>query len=214
MVYLRKISFAGSFSFPLVTTWENGRIVLDGFSRIEAAREAATLIMLGAVGALAGKNALQKFCFFMIAFGVWDLFYYIWLWVISGWPENLMTWDLLFSLPLPWVGPVIAPILVASAMTCVGSTFIHFEEKGYVIRWRWQDWLVESICAILLIVAFCLDWKNILRVPGGVARSGIPNPFAWWLFLPVLIFAILFAVVRLRQSVIRGELAPKARKTF
>jgi hypothetical protein len=213
VVYLRKIFFAGSFSFPLATVWENGCIVLDDISRIEIAREAATLIMLGTVGALAGQNALQRFCFFMIALGIWDLFYYVWLWVMPGWPENFMTWDILFSIPLPWVGPVIAPVLVASAMAGVGSSFIYCEGKSYVIHWRWYDWLVESTCGFLLMVAFCFDWKNILRVPDGAARSGIPNPFAWLLFLPVLLFAILYAVVRLRQSV-TGRPVSKARETL
>jgi hypothetical protein len=149
-----------------------------------------------------GQNALQKFCFFMIAFGIWDLFYYVWLWVMASWPENLMTWDFLFS-----------SLLVASAMAGVGSSFIYCEGKSHVIHWRWYDWLVESTCGFLLMVAFCFDWKNILRVPDGAARSGIPNPFAWWLFLPVLLFAILYAVVRLRQSATERPVS-KTRETL
>ena len=110
VVYLREIYFQGSFYFPIVVEWENGKLVVDKLMRIEFWREIATIFILVAVGCVAGKNALQKFCFFMIAFGIWDVFYYIWLWVMVGWPESLMTWDLLFFVPVPWVGPVITPV--------------------------------------------------------------------------------------------------------
>ena len=69
------------------------------------------LLLLAAIACISGKTPLRRFCFFMIAFGTWDIFYYIWLWVMIRWPESLMTWDLLFLLPLPWVGPVITPVL-------------------------------------------------------------------------------------------------------
>ena len=120
VVYLREIYFEGSFFFPIVLEWKDGKLLVDNLMRIEFGREIATILMLVAIGCAAGKNALQKFCFFMIAFGVWDIFYYIWLLVMVGWPESLMTWDLLFFVPLPWVGPVITPVLIALAMAIAG----------------------------------------------------------------------------------------------
>ena len=201
VVYLREIYFGGSFYFPVVLEWKDGKLLVDDLMRIEFGREIATILMLMAVGCAAGKNALQKFCFFMIAFGVWDIFYYIWLWVIVRWPENLMTWDLLFFVPLPWVGPVITPILIALAMSIAGSLIFYYDEKGCVIDWRWYDWFIELSCALLIIVAFCWDWKNIMRIPYGVARNGIPNSFAWWLYVPAFIFAAAYFAVRLKQIV-------------
>jgi len=56
-------------------------------------------------------------------------------------------------------------------------------------------------CGVLLVIAFCWDWKNILRVPDGVMRNGLPNPFAWWLYLPAYIFAVVYFAVRLKQIV-------------
>jgi len=82
VVYLREIYFGGEFSFPLVVKWEDGKHVIDPLVRIEFVREIATVIMLVAVGWVAGRNRFQKFCFFMIAFGIWDIFYYIWLYVM------------------------------------------------------------------------------------------------------------------------------------
>jgi hypothetical protein len=200
VVYLRKIYFDGGFSFPLVVNWKDGRHVIDPLVRIEFGREIATLIILFAVGWISGEKRCVKFCFFMIAFGIWDIFYYIWLYVMLGWPESLMDWDLLFYVPLPWVGPVITPVLIALAMATAGSLIIYFDAKGYEIRWRWYDMAVELVCAAVMITAFCWDWKNILQVPGGRTWTGIPNPFAWWLYLPAYLFSIVYFAVRLKQS--------------
>ena len=198
VVYLRKIYFDGVFSFPLVVVWEEGKHVIDPLIKIEFGREIATIIMLLAVGWAAGRNKFQRFCFFMIAFGIWDIFYYIWLYVMVGWPESLMTWDLLFYVPLPWVGPVITPALIAAAMVGAGLLIIYYQERGYEIRWRWYDMAVELACGLLIIVAFCWDWKNILQVPGDIERTGIPSPFAWWLYVPAFLFALVYFGLRLR----------------
>jgi len=208
VVYLREIYFGGSFDFPLAMIWENGQRVVDRLILVEMGREAATIVMLAAAGILAGRNGLQRFCFFLIAFGVWDIFYYLWLKVILGWPQSLMTWDLLFYIPLPWVGPVITPVLIAAAMTAAGALLIALEDRGYRIRLRWVDWAVEMGCGILLIVSFCWDWKNILRVPDGTAHTGIPNPFAWWLFVPAYLAAAVYFAARLRQVIAAGKGGP------
>ena len=209
VVYLREIYFDGSFDFPIMTFWENGRHVLDRLIVVEMGREAATIVMLAAAGILAGRNGLQRFCFFMIAFGVWDIFYYVWLRLILGWPESIMTWDLLFYIPLPWVGPVITPVLIAATMTAAGTLLIALEDRGYRIRWRWVDWAVEMGCGFLLIVSFCWDWKNILRVPDGTLRTGIPEIFAWWLFVPAYLVAAIYFAVRVRQVIAAGKGDPE-----
>jgi len=203
VVYLREIYFGGSFSFPVVMEWREGELVVDRLMRIEFGREIATIVMLVAVGYAAGKSSWQRFCFFMIGFGLWDIFFYIWLRVMVGWPESLMTWDLLFFVPLPWVGPVITPVLIALAMTVAGSLIIYFEEKGHTVSWRWFDFVIILGCGLLLITAFCWDWKNILRLPGDELRTGIPNPFAWWLYVPAYLFSVVYFALRLRKIVTR-----------
>ena len=201
VVYLRKIYFNGVFTFPLSIAWKEGKHVIAPLIRVELGREIATIMMLGAVAWVAGRNRLQKLGFFLIAFGVWDLFYYVWLHVMIGWPESPMTWDLLFYIPLPWVGPVITPALIAMTMAVAGTMMIYFDHQGYLIRWRWYDIVMEGACGLLMIAAFCWDWKNILQVPGDIHRTGIPNPFAWWLFLPAYLLAIVYFGIRLRGIV-------------
>jgi hypothetical protein len=212
VVYLREIYFGGSFSFPVFIEWREGELIVDRLMRIEFVREIATIVMLIAVGWAAGRTSWQRFSLFMIAFGIWDIFFYVWLRVMVGWPESLMTWDLLFFVPLPWVGPVITPVLVALAMTVAGSLIIYFEEKGYTISWRWFDFVIISVCGLLLIAAFCWDWKNIMRFPGDELRTGIPNPFAWWLYLPVYLFSIAYFALRLKKIISAGKNRPSVER--
>jgi len=203
VVYLREIYFDGDFKFPLVVFWEEGKHIIDPLVRIELGREIATIIMLVAAGCLAGKNGLQKFCYFMVSFGIWDIFYYVWLFVMVGWPESLMTWDLLFFVPLPWVGPVITPMIIALTMIVAGSLIIYLDDRGYRIAWRWYDMAIELSCGVLLIIAFCWDWRNILQMPGDMTRSGFPNPFAWGLYIPAYLFSVIYFAIRLRGIVNR-----------
>ena len=87
----------------------------------ELFREAATLLMLLTVGMLAGRNWRARLGYSAIAFGVWDIFYYVFLKVMCGWPKSLFDWDILFLLPLPWWGPVIAPVSIALLMILWGT---------------------------------------------------------------------------------------------
>src|SRR5512146_677138 len=53
--------------------------------QVEMVREAATLIMLFTIGMLAGKSNRARLGYFVIAFGIWDIFSYVFLNVIVGW---------------------------------------------------------------------------------------------------------------------------------
>ena len=201
VVYLREIFYGGSFNFPIVVNWDNGKYVSNYLTSIETVREAATIIMLAAAGCLSGRNNWQKFSFFMIAFGVWDIFYYVWLYVMIGWPESLMTWDILFLIPIPWTAPVIAPVLISLAMIAAGTLIIYYDENEVEIRFAWYDWLIVMGCGLLMIISFCWDWKNIVQLPDGIERSGIPNPFLWGLFLPAYILSVGWFALRLFQNI-------------
>ena len=95
---------------------------------IERLREAATLTMLAAVAVLAARNLREKIAFFLLVFGIWDIFYYIFLKLVIGWPKSLFDLDIFFLLPTPWVGPVLVPILL-SFILISGSLFYLFRTK-------------------------------------------------------------------------------------
>ena len=88
---------------------------------VELWREAATLVMIVLLGLLAGRTWRRRAGYAAIAFGVWDIFYYVFLHLICGWPGTLLDWDILFLLPLPWWGPVLAPVSIALVMIVWGS---------------------------------------------------------------------------------------------
>ncbi|CAN5476760.1 hypothetical protein BH10BAC1_BH10BAC1_14060 [soil metagenome] len=106
VVYLRKLYYPAGFEFPLVP------VPID-IATTEFWREVATIIMLIGAGVMAGKNATQRFVFFLYSFAIWDIFYYVFLKLLRNWPESLFTWDILFLIPVPCVGPVIAPCIVS-----------------------------------------------------------------------------------------------------
>ena len=105
--------------------------VVGGFGPVEAIREAATMVMLLTVGMLAGRNWRARIGYCAIAFGVWDIFYYVFLKAMCGWPHSLADWDILFLLPLPWWGPVWAPMAIALLMIIWGTLASEFEVVGF-----------------------------------------------------------------------------------
>ena len=165
VVYLRTLYYPEGFQFPLKMVPMN--IILT-----EVIREGATIAILVAFGALAGRTKLAKFGAFIIAFGVWDIFYYVWLKVFLGWPETLLDWDILFLIPVPWVSPVLAPILVSLGLIGCGIWMFIEEERHETFRATAVDWGVEIVAAILIIASFLVN-----------SATAVPDKYPWWLFL-------------------------------
>lgn len=120
VVYLREIYYPAGFFFPL-------KPIAPRDALVEVLREAATLAMLLAVGGLAGKSARERFGLFLGAFGIWDMTYYLSLKLILGWPPTWTTPDILFLIPVPWVGPVWAPLVLSATMILAAAAFLEPE---------------------------------------------------------------------------------------
>ena len=90
--------------------------IASGLSEAELIREFATLVMLFSVGWLAGATWRARIGYSALAFGIWDIFYYVFLKVLLDWPDSLFAWDLLFLIPVPWAGPLLAPVMVSIAL--------------------------------------------------------------------------------------------------
>ncbi len=162
--------------FPLIPMdrLERSDPVAARLMKIEVLREAMTLLMLAGVGLAAGRTFIQRFSAFLIAFGVWDLCYYLFLRLLIGWPASVWTWDILFLIPVPWAAPVLAPAIVAASMVLAGSAVIVGEAAGRAFRVSAWEWTALVVGGFLLILSFCWDWRN-------VASGGMPNPFQWTL---------------------------------
>jgi hypothetical protein len=84
------------------------------YLRIEMSREAATIIMLLAIGILVGTTWIERGIFFLWTFAFWDLFYYLSLFILIKWLPKLSAIDVLFLIPKPWIAPVWFPVAVSS----------------------------------------------------------------------------------------------------
>ena len=87
--------------------------------RIECFREAATLVMLGGIAWLAGQNLKARISAFLWTFAFWEFFYYVWLRLTIGWPGSLVSSDILFLIPVPWIAQVWFPLLISSVTAAV-----------------------------------------------------------------------------------------------
>jgi hypothetical protein len=155
---------------------------------VEMWREAATLVMLGAVGLLAGRTWRARAGYTALAFGVWDICYYIFLRVMSGWPKTLLDWDILFLLPLPWWGPVLAPVSIALLMILWGTLATQLDGgDGGEARWPW------AACSVGVLVALAVFMADALRaVRGGrdAVLQVLPTTFDWpWFSVALALMA-------------------------
>ncbi len=96
-------------------------LVDPGLAGVEVAREAATIVMLLAVAVMAGETVRRRVSAFFIAFAVWDLTYYLFLWLLDGWPDSLTSTDVFFMIPVTWVGPVATAVVASSVALVVAS---------------------------------------------------------------------------------------------
>lgn len=82
--------------------------------QIEVLREVATIVMLTSVALLGARRAPQRWAMFLFVFALWDLAYYAGLRAATGWPPSLLSDDILFLIPVPWIADVWYPLLVSS----------------------------------------------------------------------------------------------------
>ncbi|MCO4819069.1 MAG: hypothetical protein KC517_05560 [Bacteroidetes bacterium] len=163
VVYLRELSFPNGFGFPLQTIGHN-------LAAVELWREVATLVMLITIGWLCGHNTNTRFGWFIYTFAIWDIFYYVFLKLFLNWPESLLTWDVLFLLPVMWVGPVWAPILLSLIMIVFTIVINHINTNTNRPIGR-LNWALLISGSLICIVSFCIDFIRY-------SQNKIPN-FSW-----------------------------------
>ena len=163
---------------------------------IELGREFATLLMLAGAALAVARNVREWTAAFLTCFGIWDLTFYLWLKLLLAWPASLLTWDILFLLPVPWVGPVLAPVIVSVSMISAGLIVLWKEYHGCSIRITALSWAGILLGAVLIFLAFIADFRN-------TANGGYPHVFHWALFLSgeaVGLFAFLRALNRSEKT--------------
>ena len=187
VVYLWALYYPEGFAFPLPMITARHLIV-------ELGREAATIFMLLSVAALIGKRFWEKFAYFVICFGFWDIFYYVWLKLALGWPSSLLDWDILFLIPLPWIGPVIAPVSIAIMMILAGLLIIALYKRGYDFRPSFLTWVLTIIGTLTILYSF-------MRDTGAGLHQQMPLPYRYDLLIAGEILYVLALFLAWRNTV-------------
>lgn len=184
VVYIRELYYPTGFKFPVV-------VIPDVIIITELGRELATIVMIFAIGYIAGKNFAQRFVFFLYVFAIWDIFYYVFLKVLLDWPSTIFDWDVLFLIPVPWVGPVLAPCIISFVMIAYTAMVVNLSIKDIKVVFRKTDWLIMIAACIILIASFTEQYFQIVTFSGAVTdavhmmekiRDFIPKSFDWGLF--------------------------------
>jgi len=211
VIYLRELLYPEGFAFPLAAMPANLMLT-------EILREAATILMLIGAGVLAGKTFSQKFAWFIYAFAIWDIFYYVFLKLLINWPESFLTWDVLFLIPTTWTGPVLSPIIVSLTMIALALVILNFAFQDVKTRINFLEWVLLSIGSLIVIIAFTWDYSNFIltyftisdlwSLPDkemlyNTALKYIPLKFNWLIFASgegTLIAAIVAYYRRMEKS--------------
>lgn len=174
---------------------------------VELGREIATMAMLFSIGWGLGKTLQDRIGYFIFIFGAWDIFYYFWLKVFIDWPNSLLETDLLFLIPLPWWGPVIAPMLIACLMVISGVTLINRAEKEYFVKPKISEIFLLVSGIFVMLYSFMRD--AIHSLPATVAELSAlrPHAFPWWIYSLGFLMAVLGIIsmygVDLRKFAVR-----------
>ena len=110
VVTLKRLYFPEGWVAPFHPIPESG-------VRLEQWREVATLVMIGAIASLGRPPFRIALARGLWVFGLWDLLYYAFLRLWTGFPKSLADLDLVFLVPRPWTAPVWSACLVALACT-------------------------------------------------------------------------------------------------
>ncbi|MDF1558860.1 MAG: hypothetical protein P1P83_01500 [Bacteroidales bacterium] len=209
VVYLRELYYPEGFGFPL-------KLMSPDLVTIEWIREIATLVMLAGVGIITGRNNLQRLWYALFAFGVWDIFYYVALKMLIGWPASLLTWDLLFLIPVSWLGPVLAPVLNSVTMIIMALLLVAREEDGYCVKVRLIDWILIFGGALIILFTYLIDYSRLIFESGVLARgksqeaaellttlitSYTPDHYRWLIFITGELIIVAAIVIIYRRSI-------------
>ena len=203
VVYLRALFYPNGFNFPLVG-------YLDPvFLNVEWIREFATIIMLLTIGYLSAKKFYPKFAYFLYAFAIWDNFYYVFLKLTLNWPASFLSWDLLFMIPWPWVGPVFAPVVCSFLFIVLAIIIINFYDNKKEAVFSWKEFSLFGIAVLVVLYTWMIDYALLIFQKDfalsfftlnenldfiKLVSSYSPNHYNWFLFF-IGILLVLIGIV-------------------
>ncbi len=192
VVYLRAIYYPEGFKFPL-------KAFTDYKILIEVFREIATLIMLSTVAHITGRDFKERFANLLFTFGIWDIFYYVWLKVLIAWPASIFDWDILFLIPLPWIGPVIAPVSISVLMIIFSVLIARLIQKGHNFK-------PTLLSVILALLGSAVILYSFMHDTGATLHQQMPKPYRYeLLIIGDIMFMAAFMISYLRKTYRRTD---------
>lgn len=161
VVYLRAIFYPDGFTFPIVMfdlTALGRRLTVT-----EIGREAATLVLIVTSAWLFGRDRQERTAYFLLIFGIWDIFYYLWLKVLLDWPASIMDWDVLFLIPVVWAGPVLYPALASLAIFGWAVILLIRSDRERPLCVGWAEWAGWAAASAIVVVSLCLGGRRIAK---------------------------------------------------
>jgi hypothetical protein len=185
VVYLREIIGGGPI-FPM-------KEIPPQLLAVEICREAATIVMLVSVAVLSFRGGARRMGAFLLLFAAWDIFYYLWLSVTIGWPGGIADWDVLFLIPLPWVGPVWSVLLISSGMIAFSVPFLQATEEARFAPGPW-GWASGMAGTAIIVASYIREW---IKIGYG---AGVPADFSVLPFFLGLSFLIASGYITFRNA--------------
>lgn len=105
-----------------------------------------------------------------------------------NWPASIFENDILFLIPIPWIGPVLSPIIVSLTMIIASILSISLQENGYSLKVEKQHLLLTILGCITILISFLWNAYTI-----NLLKESEPG-FQWGIFFggePMLIFGLI-----------------------
>lgn len=210
VLYLRTIYYPDSFHFPLV-------VVSQKILSAELLREICTIVMLFSISFIVGQNKIERLSYFLYSFAIWDIYYYVGLKLFLNWPPSFLTWDVLFLIPVIWLGPVLAPIICSLTMIVTSLAFLYLQNRQLDFGLRFIEWGLIILGVLLIFITFIWDYSKILIANYLVTEFFsllendqfrhiisiyIPSYFNWPIFTIGIVFIYISLIFTLKRSLI------------
>lgn len=187
VVYLRQILLPPDGSL--------NNIAFSNFDfTIEVIREITTLIMLLTIAILAAYNWRTRLAMFFLAFGIWDIFYYIGLKIFLDWPATILEWDALFLVPVNWYGPVLAPVLISVYFIIVSIIIVLREATGKKLH-------ITKPAILLQLLTFVVWYYSFTKDSSLISEFGYESAtYSWLLFVLGILFCSVGIFITFRNN--------------
>jgi hypothetical protein len=172
VVYLRALIYPDNAQsiFPL-------RLMPAPLVGVELGRELATMAMLVAVAVLVEHSRGRRVAVFFYLFGLWDIFYYVWLEVMIGWPNGWLEWDVLYLIPWVWLGPWICPALISTVFVAWSGRVLN---SSGTPRFGRRRVAVFGVGGLLALASFLEPAAGVLLRHGVGGLDGYTPGGFWW----------------------------------